>query len=75
MPGRGHSSGIAALGRIREMNRLEKNQLDFINLRLGTFIHFNSATVQFHSSEIIDWEFDHENGDEPRLYPIDENDW
>lgn len=75
MPGRGHSSGIAALGRIREMNRLEKNQLDFINLRLGTFIHFNSATVQFHSSEIIDWEFDHENGDEPRLYPFDEKDW
>ena len=57
------------------MNRLEKNQLDFINLRLGTFIHFNSATVQFHSSEIIDWEFDHENGDEPRLYPFDEKDW
>lgn len=57
------------------MNRLEKNQLNFINLRLGTFIHFNSATVQFHSSEIIDWEFDHENGDEPRLYPFDEKDW
>ena len=29
------------------MDRLQKNQMDFINLRLGTFIHFNSATVQF----------------------------
>lgn len=57
------------------MNRLQKNQLDFINLRLGTFIHFNSATVQFHDSEIIDWEFDHENNGAPRRYPFDEKLW
>lgn len=57
------------------MNRLQKNQLDFINLRLGTFIHFNSATVQFHDSDIIDWEFDHENGGAPRRYPFDEKLW
>ena len=57
------------------MNRLQKNQLDFINLRLGTFIHFNSATVQFHDSEIIDWEFDYENNGAPRRYPFDEKLW
>lgn len=43
------------------MNRLETNQMKFINLRLGTFIHFNSATIQFQNSEIFDWEYDHEN--------------
>lgn len=57
------------------MNRLQKNQLDFINLRLGTFIHFNSATVQFQDSEIIDWEFDHENNEAPRRWPFDEKLW
>ena len=46
------------------MNRLETNQMKFINLRLGTFIHFNSATIQFQNSEIFDWEYDHENNGE-----------
>ena len=50
-------------------------QKDFINLRLGSFIHFNSATFQFHTGDIEDWEFMHENGDQPRLYPFDEKDW
>ena len=57
------------------MNRLEKNQLDFINLRLGTFIHFNSASVQFESTDIADWEYDVENGGRPRRYPFSEKDW
>ena len=57
------------------MNRLIENQMKFINLRLGTFIHFNSATVQFHAHEIEDWEIDHENAGVPRLYPFDEKDW
>ena len=58
------------------MNRLIENQKKFINLRLGTFIHFNSATVQFHNHEIEDWEIDHENNDEiPRRYPFNEKDW
>ena len=57
------------------MNQLIENQKKFINLRLGTFIHFNSATFQFYNSEIIDWEYDHENFEKPRLYPFDENDW
>ena len=57
------------------MNRLETNQMKFINLRLGTFIHFNSATIQFQNSEIFDWEYDHENNGENRRYPFDENDW
>ena len=57
------------------MTHLEELQRTFINLRMGTFIHFNSASVQFNQSEIIDWEFDHENGSEPRKYPFDEKDW
>ena len=58
------------------MTDLERNQLGFINLRFGTFIHFNSASVQFHaSSEIEDWEFMHENGNDPRRFPFDEKDW
>lgn len=50
-------------------------QKHFINLRLGTFIHFNSATAQFNSSEIEDWEFDCENNDKHRLYPFNAKDW
>lgn len=50
-------------------------QKQFINMRLGTFIHFNSSTIQFHSSEMEDWEYDCENNDNPRLYPFDEKDW
>lgn len=57
------------------MDRLLENQKKFIDLRLGTFIHFNSATVQFHDSEVIDWEFDYENFGEPRRYPFHEKDW
>lgn len=45
------------------MTQLEALQKKFINLRFGTFIHFNSATFQFHNNpDIIDWEYDHENG-------------
>ncbi len=58
------------------MTKLELLQKEFINLRLGTFIHFNSATMQFHDNpKIIDWEFDHENGNDPRQYPFYEADW
>lgn len=58
------------------MNALQKRQLEFINLRLGTFIHFNSATAQFCANpDIIDWEFDHENGTLPRQYPFAPKTW
>ena len=50
-------------------------QKDFINLRFGTFIHFNSATFQFNKGEITDWEYGHENGGEPRRFPFCEKDW
>ena len=54
------------------MTHLEDLQKKFINLRFGTFIHFNSATFQFHNNpDIIDWEYDHENGDLPRQFPFD----
>lgn len=57
------------------MKDLLQLQKEFINLRLGTFIHFNSATFQFHTGEIEDWEFAHENAGEPRRFPFDEKDW
>lgn len=58
------------------MTFLEEKQLDFINLRFGTFIHFNSASVQFHASDdVIDWEYDVENGGACRRYPFDERAW
>lgn len=57
------------------MATLLELQKNFIDLRLGTFIHFNSATFQFHTGPIEDWEFDHENNGKPRLYPFDEKDW
>lgn len=57
------------------MNPLEKLQKDFVDLRFGTFIHFNSATVQFHSGETVDWEYDCENGPQPRKYPFSPAGW
>lgn len=57
------------------MNHLQELQKNFINLRFGTFIHFNSATVQFHQGVIKDWEYDHENSGQPRLHPFNEKDW
>ena len=35
------------------MDHLCALQRDFINLRLGTFIHWNSAAVQFHANPDI----------------------
>lgn len=57
------------------MTHLEELQKKFINLRMGTFIHWNSAAVQFNTGDTEDWEFMHENGNEPRKYPFDEKDW
>ena len=57
------------------MNNLLTLQKQFIDLRFGCFIHFNSGTVQFHSGDIEDWEYSHENNHAPRLYPFREADW
>ena len=57
------------------MENLEKLQKEFVDLRFGTFIHFNSATAQFHSGEMVDWEYDCENGPRPRQYPFSPGDW
>ena len=55
---------------------LLENQKRFINLRLGTFIHFNSATFQFNSTtDVEDWEFGHENFGQERKYPFCGKDW
>lgn len=50
-------------------------QKHFINLRFGTFIHFNSATAQFNTGDLSDWEYGVENGGAPRQFPFDEMDW
>ncbi|SDO35458.1 alpha-L-fucosidase [Paenibacillus sp. yr247] len=55
--------------------QLVKRQQWFVNQRFGMFIHFNSATFQFADTEIKDWEFAHENNDEPRRFPFDPKDW
>lgn len=57
------------------MDKLRSLQRDFINLRFGTFIHFNSATVQFRRGETTDWEFDCENHGSPRQFPFSPKDW
>lgn len=54
---------------------LVQRQLWFVNQRLGMFIHFNSATFQFAETEIKDWEYGHENHDEPRRFPFDPKLW
>lgn len=56
-------------------DNLPELQRRFVNLRLGTFIHFNSAAFQFHTGEGIDWEYDCENSGAPRRYPFAEKDW
>lgn len=58
-----------------DMSSLTELQKHFINLRLGTFIHFNSATFQFNEGAIEDWEYGHENNGEPRRWPFCEKDW
>ena len=57
------------------MEHLQQLQLNFVNLRLGTFIHFNSAAVQFCGGEVVDWEYDCENGAQPRKFPFSPEDW
>ena len=57
------------------MSNIIELQKQFINLRLGTFIHFNSGTIQFNTGDIEDWEYDHENAGKPRQFPFDERDW
>ncbi|WP_326069218.1 alpha-L-fucosidase [Paenibacillus chibensis] len=54
---------------------LLQRQLWFVNQRFGMFIHFNSATYQFCDHEMIDWEYGHENDNEPRRYIFDPKDW
>ncbi len=57
------------------MNHFLQLQREFINLRFGTFIHFNSATVQFQKGEIVDWEYHCENDGYPRQFPFSPKNW
>jgi alpha-L-fucosidase len=54
---------------------LMERQKWFVNLRLGMFIHFNSATFQFNSGELMDWEYGHENDGLERKFPFDRAAW
>lgn len=55
---------------------LTELQMEFVNMRFGMFIHFNSATFQFSANpDVIDWEYDHENGGMPRRFPFDPQSW
>lgn len=58
-----------------DKSQLIEKQKWFVNQRFGMFIHFNSATFQFANSEISDWEYGHENNNEPRRYPFNPMDW
>ncbi len=54
------------------LNKLAKELSD---MKMGQFIHFNSATVQFSDNKVIDWEYDMENKGATRKYPFDPKDW
>jgi len=56
-------------------HELIERQKWFVNLRLGQFIHFNSATQQFYKTSMNDWEDDHANKGAPRKYPFNPQDW
>ena len=57
------------------MTDLIELQKNFINKRFGTFIHFNSASVQFQTGPVIDWEYGCENDGTPRRFPFLPLDW
>ena len=57
------------------MSRLTDLQMRFVNLRFGTFIHFNSGTAQFYKGDTGDWEYGVENFGEKRRFPFDPKDW
>lgn len=50
-------------------------QKDFVNMRNGVFIHFNSATEQFHDSEIEDWDYGITEKNDPRRHEFDPASW
>ena len=56
----------------KDLIELQKN---FVNMRFGMFIHFNSATFQFASGKTVDWEYGHENNGLPRQFPFNPGDW
>jgi alpha-L-fucosidase len=70
---------IAKDKRIKEMlimkNNLSLLQRNFINMRFGMFLHFNSATFQFAEGDLVDWEYNHENNGEARQFPFSPISW
>lgn len=55
--------------------RLEELQKKFVNLRNGVFIHFNSATEQFHDSEVEDWDYGINDKNDPRRHEFHPETW
>lgn len=54
---------------------LIERQKEFVNLRNGTFIHFNSATEQFSKSEVCDWDYGITRSDDPKRHVFDPKTW
>lgn len=50
-------------------------QRDFVNLRFGAYIHFNSATLAFSEGERVDWDIGIEDSDDPKRRVFDPADW
>ncbi len=58
------------------MSKITEIANNLADLKLGQFIHFSSATVQFASNKkVVDWEYGYENRGEERKYPFDPKDW
>lgn len=56
-------------------DKLIQLQKKFVNMRNGVFIHFNSATQQFHDSEVNDWDSDVSGKNDPRRHVFDPKTW
>lgn len=54
---------------------LVTRQKEFVNLRNGAFIHFNSATQQFHDSDVHDWDYGITEKDDPARHVFDPKTW
>lgn len=56
-------------------HKLINLQRDFVNLRNGVFIHFNSATQQFHDSDVHDWDSKVSGKNDPNRHIFDPISW
>lgn len=50
-------------------------QKEFVNLRNGVFIHFNSATEQFNDSDVKDWDYGITDVNDPKRHVFEPISW